>query len=104
MTNTLDQIKFNLPTATPLNRKPPHCLVSAKVFNEDKEQIGLVVIDYYTPIGDKSGWWLALRKPGYQERVHPQLLVYIQEELTTPSMSKVDQALSDCRKIINFKF
>lgn len=104
MTNTLKSIKFNLPTSTPLNRKPPHCLLSVKVYNPDDEQIGTLVIDYYTPKSDKSGWWLALRKPGYQKGVHPQRLVYIKEGLETPNIHQVNRILIDCNKIINIKF
>lgn len=82
-------IKYNYLTNQELEVPPSHCLVSQSIIDENETEVGLMVIDYYTPRNKPHGWWAAVRGPGFQQGVHPIHLVFIKDGLSTPSMAQV---------------
>lgn len=76
-------------------QRPGHCMVSCKVYDCHQEQKYLLVVDYYTPLKKRAGWWVALRKPGYVPRLRPQYILFIKEGYDAPTLSTINILLQN---------
>ena len=65
-------VKDNLEYAIRRN----HCIASATLKRNNREFANLV-IDHYCPKNSEAGFYAAFRLPGYTERQHPRLRVFL---------------------------
>jgi len=76
-------------------RRPSRCMYKVEIWDEHRQRF-LLVVDYYTPRRKgkrlRSGWWLAMRQPGYVPRLRPQLVLYLGE--TCPTIELIEQLIS----------
>ena len=69
-----------------LNKEPiasgkrPHCVASMSLM-DNGEFFANLVIDWYSPKGQTPGFYAAFRAPGYTERAHPKLRIFLGDSL-----------------------
>ena len=66
-----------------------HCIASASLFRNGREFANLV-IDHYTPKKAEAGYYAAFRSPGYTERQHPRLRVFLGHDPYSLNLLAVD--------------
>lgn len=77
--------------------RPANCMFRAEVWESDKQKF-LLVVDYYTPRRKgkhlRSGWYIALRKPGYVPRLRPQLVLFLKDGYDCPDLDTITQTIN----------
>jgi len=78
--SNVNLINFNAKNTESKSGRRKHCLASADVVRNGQTTANLV-IDFYSPRGLRAGFYAAFRAPGYTERQHPSLRVWLGESL-----------------------
>lgn len=94
------KLELKNPTVNYTSRKPTsrpaNCMYKREVWDATTDtQKYLLVVDYYSPRkGKRSGWYVALRKPGKVERQRPQLVLFLKEGYDCPSIDVIENTIN----------